>query len=68
MLRERDVTTTEGSATRHTRGLVLHSTARYYDALVWLLTLGREGAFRERLVELARLAPGEAALDVGCGT
>jgi ubiquinone/menaquinone biosynthesis C-methylase UbiE len=68
MLAERDVTTTDGSATPHTKGLVLHSTARYYDALVWLLTLGREGAFRERLVELARLAPGETALDVGCGT
>jgi len=51
-----------------TKGLVLHSEARYYDLLAWLLTLGRERAFRERLVELARLAPGEAVLDVGCGT
>jgi ubiquinone/menaquinone biosynthesis C-methylase UbiE len=52
----------------HTKGLVLHSEARYYDLLAWLLTLGRERAFRERLVELARLEPGEAVLDVGCGT
>ena len=46
----------------------MHSEARYYDLLAWLLTLGRERAFRERLVELARLAPGAAVLDVGCGT
>jgi ubiquinone/menaquinone biosynthesis C-methylase UbiE len=51
-----------------TKGRVMRSTARYYDLLVWLLTLGRERAFRERLVELARVEPGEAVLDVGCGT
>jgi hypothetical protein len=45
-----------------TKGRVLHSEARYYDLLAWLLTLGRERAFRERLVELARLEPGEAVL------
>lgn len=51
-----------------TNGLVMHSEARYYDLLAWLLTLGRERSFRERLVELARLAPGDTVLDVGCGT
>lgn len=30
--------------------------------------LGHERAFRERLVSLARLQPGESVLDVGCGT
>ena len=30
--------------------------------------LGREGALRERLADLARLAPGDVVLDVGCGT
>src|SRR5437879_13713515 len=30
--------------------------------------LGREGAFREKVLRLARLQPGEAVLDVGCGT
>jgi ubiquinone/menaquinone biosynthesis C-methylase UbiE len=68
VLEERDVTTSGGSPTPGTTGVVLHSTARYYDVLAWLLTLGRERAFRERLVDLARLAPGEAVLDVGCGT
>ena len=61
-------TTTDDTPPPATKGAVLRSTARYYDLLTWLLTLGREGAFRERLVELARLAPGESVLDVGCGT
>lgn len=51
-----------------TKGLVLHSEARYYDLLAWLLTLGRERAFRERLVNLAALSSGEVVLDMGCGT
>ena len=46
---------------------VLHS-ARAYDLLVWVLTLGRERALRERLVQLAHLESGESTLDVGCGT
>lgn len=46
---------------------VLHW-ARGYDVLVWVLSLGREGRFRARLLDLARLSPGEAVLDVGCGT
>ena len=48
-------------------GIVLHS-ATGYDWLVWLATLGRERAFREKLLRLARLGPGESVLDVGCGT
>ena len=50
-----------------TTGVVVHWAARY-DLLVWLLTLGRERNFRERLLEPARLQPGESVLDVGCGT
>jgi ubiquinone/menaquinone biosynthesis C-methylase UbiE len=46
---------------------VIHWAARY-DALVWLLTLGRERSFRERLIAPAKLEPGESVLDVGCGT
>ena len=48
-------------------GIVLHS-AVGYDWLVWLATLGRERAFREKLLRLAHLGPGESVLDVGCGT
>ena len=51
-----------------TKGRLIRSGARCYDLLAWLLTRGRERAFRERLVALARLRPGESVLDVGCGT
>lgn len=68
MFGERDVTMTDEVPAPATRGRVLHSAARYYDLLAWLLTFGREKAFRERLVELARLKAGETVLDVGCGT
>lgn len=48
-------------------GLVLHQ-AKLYDFTVWLMTLGRERAFRERILRLVRLKTGELVLDVGCGT
>jgi ubiquinone/menaquinone biosynthesis C-methylase UbiE len=52
-----------------TKGLVLRAAqARWYDLLAAALTLGRDRQLRERLAELARLAPGESVLDVGCGT
>lgn len=57
----------DGTAAPVPPGLVLHAAARY-DLLVWLLTLGRERWFRDRILDLARLAPGETVLDVGCGT
>ena len=50
-----------------TKGRVIHS-AVGYDLLVWVLSLGRERAFRDRLVHLARLEPGQSVLDIGCGT
>jgi len=50
-----------------TKGRVLHS-PRSYDLLAWLLLRGKERSFRERLVELARLEPGQSVLDIGCGT
>jgi ubiquinone/menaquinone biosynthesis C-methylase UbiE len=50
-----------------TTGLVLHAAARY-DLLLRLAMLGRERAFREKVLSLARLERGESVLDVGCGT
>jgi ubiquinone/menaquinone biosynthesis C-methylase UbiE len=48
-------------------GILLHSAA-LYDLLAWVLTFGRERTFRERMLSFARLKPGEAVLDIGCGT
>jgi ubiquinone/menaquinone biosynthesis C-methylase UbiE len=50
-----------------TSGVVMRRAARY-DILAWLLTRGREPAFRERIISLARLEPGNSVLDIGCGT
>jgi ubiquinone/menaquinone biosynthesis C-methylase UbiE len=51
----------------HTAGLTLHS-AFFYDLTVAAMSFGRERSMRERILRLARLVPGEAVLDVGCGT
>ena len=50
-----------------TAGLLLHR-AFTYDFVVWLFTRGGERTFRNKLLELARVEPGESVLDVGCGT
>lgn len=39
-----------------------------YDLMLLVASRGREGRFRKKQVELARLAQGESVLDVGCGT
>ncbi len=52
---------------RSTPGLTLHS-AWWYDFTVRLFAFGRERAFRSKMLEPAQLRPGEAVLDVGCGT
>ena len=50
-----------------TKGRLIHW-ATAYDVVAWAFMLGRERAFRERLLDLARLKAGETVLDVGCGT
>ena len=50
-----------------TAGNVLHS-ARWYDLVSRVISLGRDKAVREKLIELAAPASGEMVLDVGCGT
>jgi ubiquinone/menaquinone biosynthesis C-methylase UbiE len=51
-----------------TKGHVLHSLVRWYDLLACVLAGGREGRLRERMLDRARVAPGDRVLDVGCGT
>ena len=46
------------------RGVV--TWAKRYDLLVTVLTLGREGALRERMLDIGKVGPGESVLDVGC--
>lgn len=46
---------------------VVHWAARY-DLMLALVTLGREGTIREKMLDLAKLEPGDSVLDVGCGT
>jgi ubiquinone/menaquinone biosynthesis C-methylase UbiE len=48
------------------RGVV--TWAKRYDLLITLLTLGRERALRERMLDLGKVSAGESVLDVGCGT
>jgi ubiquinone/menaquinone biosynthesis C-methylase UbiE len=50
-----------------TSGLVLHQ-ARWYDLFGTVVTLGKDKAVRETLVDLAEPVPGESVLDVGSGT
>src|SRR6266851_4567973 len=59
--------TTGHSAAPGTTGIVLHR-AFWYDALLWLVSLGREHSYREKTLDLAGLKPGESILDIGCGT
>jgi len=59
--------TTDRHPAPRATGLLIHAAARY-DLLVWLFTLGRERALRERILGFANLKPGETVLDVGCGT
>lgn len=59
------MTSTEVSSTAGNRGI---RWAAGYDLLLTLITLGREGALRERFLDLSRVVADESVLDVGCGT
>jgi ubiquinone/menaquinone biosynthesis C-methylase UbiE len=49
------------------RGIVFHW-PRAYDLLLRLIWGRREDCYRAHILQLAAIAPGEAVLDVGCGT
>src|SRR2546421_648781 len=59
------------AATTETKGLILKGGWRY-DLMEWYHDTfsfrGKLRELRQRTVSLARLQPGEAVLDVGCGT
>lgn len=63
--------TAQANEAKETKGLILRGGWRY-DLHGWLLdTLwfrGQGRALKQRAVTLARMRPGERALDVGCGT
>ncbi len=42
--------------------------AHYYDAVVTLMTLGREKTLRRVTLDLVQLKPGDKILEIGCGT
>lgn len=56
-----------GESAPATRGRTIHW-ASLYDVVVRLLFLGKEREFREMVVELAGVQPGDRVLDLGCGT
>jgi ubiquinone/menaquinone biosynthesis C-methylase UbiE len=64
---EQETIVSVGDQAPRTSGIVLHSAA-LYDFTVWLALLGKEQAFRDKLLQLARISNGESVLDVGCGT
>ena len=57
----------EQSLVPSTTGIVLHRPF-LYDLFLWLVSLGRERAYREKTLDLASLKQGESVLDIGCGT
>jgi ubiquinone/menaquinone biosynthesis C-methylase UbiE len=44
------------------------SWARYYDLIMFFLTLGREKKLRQITLDLAQIKPGDKILEIGCGT
>jgi SAM-dependent methyltransferase len=60
-----DVATSLAAGPQTTRGIGF---PRVYDVLLFLLTRGRDRAYREHLLDIARIGPGDRVLDIGCGT
>lgn len=65
--RKEDEVGHEGHAPR-THGLTIGWWAPFYDAVGWLMSFGTLPKVRKATIRVAELQPGEAVLDVGCGT
>jgi len=52
----------------HTEGATITWWARLYDPFTWFLSFGTVSNVRKATIRAAALQPGEAVLDVGCGT
>jgi ubiquinone/menaquinone biosynthesis C-methylase UbiE len=58
-----------GTSSQDSPGIVITVSAWWYDLIVrWFVMHGKEHTFRRMTADLAQLQPGEAVLDVGCGT
>jgi ubiquinone/menaquinone biosynthesis C-methylase UbiE len=55
------------SAPPQTEGQVIR-TPFIYELIIWAATLGKENKFRRFCADLVGLRPGQAVLDIGCGT
>jgi ubiquinone/menaquinone biosynthesis C-methylase UbiE len=59
----------DGTSSPDSPGIVITVSAWWYDLIVrWFVMHGKEHTFRHMTADLAGLQPGEAVLDVGCGT
>ena len=63
-----DARSDEGTPVHKSTGNSAPFWVRHYDMVVNLVTLGRPGVIHQQTVALADLRPGDAVLDVGCGT
>lgn len=54
-------------ARAHTDGVTMQRVG-FYDLITGILFRGRERRFRQSLINLVGLSPGEHVLDIGCGT
>lgn len=64
-IRSAETAGTDTSSAQANRGIDF---PRIYDLLVLFLTRGRDRTYREDLLDLANIAPGDRVLDIGCGT
>src|SRR5207247_11009577 len=59
---------TDEARPTETRGRMIRGwTARFYDAMSWVCSLGGEAKTNREIIERAGIKPSERVLDIGCG-